>query len=265
MVRLFSEHIATLRRQAALGHQGWARGALGAAIGIAVASLLGALLLGSDNAALPWLVAPIGASAVLVFAVPASPLAQPWPVIGGSILSSVIGIGAGHLLGSLWLGASLAVGLSIAVMTLARCLHPPGGACALLCALGAAGPEAWGWEHLLPVTANVLALAAAGWAYNNLTGHSWPHHAVRPPQPAVPFIRYTHEDIEAVLDEGEEMLDVDVDELDALFRAVEQRVIERQAREIAAARKPARRAFAPPPGHAMSRTSLEDAGPNRDE
>src|SRR3546814_5530683 len=138
---------------------------------------------GGEAGGLPWLVAPLGASAVLVFAVPASPLAQPWPVIGGNLLSAAVGIFMGQVVGTPLIAAGMAAGAAIALMSLGRCLHPPGGACALLCALGATGPEAWGWGHLLPIAANLLAPAGTGWLYHNLPGHPWPHSAVRQPAP----------------------------------------------------------------------------------
>jgi len=205
-----------------IGHLGWARGAIGAAIGIALAGgatwLLLKLLPGTEKAALPFLVAPLGASAVLVFCVPASPLAQPWSVIGGDLLSAVVGLAAGHLVGDPWLAGTLAVGCAIAVMSLARCLHPPGGACALLCALGTTGKVPWDWTWMAPIAANVLLLCAVGWLYNNLTGHPWPH---RPPRvPPAPQPRYTREDIVAVLEEWNEALDVEVDDLDAFVQAL---------------------------------------------
>lgn len=208
------------------GTHGWLRGAVGALIGIALAGLLTKLI---ATPALPWLVAPLGASAVLVFAVPASPLAQPWSVAGGNLLSAAVGLAFGHLIGAPWLAASLAVGTAIAMMTLARCLHPPGGACALLCALGA-GTSGWGWQFLLlPMAVNIAVLVAVGWIFNNATGHSWPH---RPhPAPALPATTWagTYEaaDLDAVLEDWEEVLDVDRDDLDALFREVEQRVLKR--------------------------------------
>ena len=126
------------------------RGALGATIAIASSALVTHLLLGTDSADMPWLVAPLGASAVLVFAVPASPLAQPWPVIGGTLLSALIGLALGLYTGSPVIAASLVVGLSIAAMGLSRCLHPPGGAAALLCALGASGADAWAGDMPCP-------------------------------------------------------------------------------------------------------------------
>lgn len=216
-----------------LGQLGWLRGAMGAFLGIALAGAVTALLLsalGADSSVLPWIVAPLGASAVLVFAVPASPLAQPWPVIGGNLLSSLIGLTAGHLIAPIWLACAVAVGAAIAVMAMLRCLHPPGGACALLCALGAAGSsgaEAWGMAYLLPIAANVVLLALAGWAYNTLTGHAWPHRPA-PAVPVVPKSLYQRQDLEDVLDEWGNVLDVDRDDLDQLIQAVEQRALHRQ-------------------------------------
>lgn len=206
----------------ALGQLGWARGAVGAAIAIGLSGVVTWLVLGESVGMLPFLVAPLGASAVLVFCVPASPLAQPWSVIGGNLLSASIGLAAGHYIGNPWLAASLAVGTAIAVMSLARCLHPPGGACALLCSLGALANKPWDWMWMGPITANVLTLCLVGWAYNNLTGHSWPH---RPPlvPPIAPKAQYSREEIETLLAEWDEDLDIEVDDLHAFVKALLQR------------------------------------------
>ncbi len=230
MVETPHKHPASLLPQAVLGPLGWLRGSFGAAIAILAAGLATSLFIHDLPAGLPWLVAPLGASAVLVFAVPASPLAQPWSVVGGNLVSATLGLTLGIVIGDPLVAAGLAVGAAIAVMTFARCLHPPGGACALLCALGAAGPEHWGFVHLAPIAANVFALALAGWAYNNLTGHRWPH-VVAPAAPAPAAdegTTHTREDIEATLATWEELLDVDVDELDAFCRAVNDRVAARR-------------------------------------
>lgn len=218
---------AALERQHAFGHLGWLRGALGAALGIFLAGAVtyGTVRLMGGAAGmgtLPWLVAPLGASAVLVFCVPASPLAQPWPVIGGDLLSALVGLAAGHLFGTPWIAAGAAVGSAIAIMTLTRCLHPPGGACALLCALGATGAEHWTYAHMIPFAANVGTLVLVGWLYNNLTGHAWPHVMPKPPAPVNDTL-YRREDLDAVLEEWDELLDVDADDLDALFQAVQRR------------------------------------------
>lgn len=214
---------AKLVPPAAFGQLGWLRGAVGAALGIGLTALVTGLLLRPLDPAWPMIVAPMGASAVLVFVVPASPLAQPWPVIGGNLISAFIGIGAGLATGSPLFAAALSVGAAIAVMSMTRSLHPPGGACALLCALGATGPDQWGWLYLLPVLANVLVLSLGGWLYNNLTGHAWPHQLIVRQPPVTQYVRKaaTHDDIAAVMEEWDDMLDVDADDLLAFVQAVE--------------------------------------------
>lgn len=120
----------------------------------------------------PWMVASLGASAVLVFGMPSSPLAQPWPVLGGSTLSAVVGGLCSALIPDpVWAGA-VAVGLAIALMVPLRCLHPPGGAMALYVVLTAGD----GW-HLaaFPILFNVLVLLVAAVVYNGLTGRRYPH------------------------------------------------------------------------------------------
>lgn len=211
----------------ATGRLGWLRGALGALIGIALAAAAGRAL----AAALPdfpWLLAPLGASAVLVFAVPASPLAQPWPVIGGNLLSALTGLAVHAAVPAPLLAGALAVAGAIAVMSLARCLHPPGGACALLGAAAGPAVAAHGWGALLlPLALNLAALALGGWLYNTLTGHAWPHR-LKAPAPA-PDPRYDAADLDAVLEQWDEVLDISRDDLDALFRAVERRADQRRA------------------------------------
>jgi len=215
----------------ATGRLGWLRGALGALLGIAIAGAAGGLA-AALNPGAAWLLAPLGASAVLVFAVPASPLAQPWPVLGGCLLSALTGLGAGALIASPVLAAAVAVAAAIAVMSIARCLHPPGGACALLAALvgPAIAPSGWG-ALLLTLTLNVAGLIAAAYVWNNLTGHRWPHHLPAPklPAPGDWVARYEPADLDAVLERWDEVLDVSREDLDALFRAVEQEVDRRRA------------------------------------
>lgn len=182
------------------------------------------------HASLPWLLAPVGASAVLIFAVPASPLAQPWPVIGGNAVSAAVGLALGHILGVPLLSAALGLGIAMIVMGLARCLHPPGGACAVLYALGASGPEAWGFPHLLTIMVNVTALAAAGWIYNNATGHSWPHRPQYVPRGQFTGVHSSevHRALTSVLAEWDEIIDADIHDLDAIFLAVERRIRSRE-------------------------------------
>src|SRR5450830_1606221 len=89
----------------------------------------------TDEAATVWLIAPMGASAVLLFAVPASPLAQPWSIIGGNLVSALVGVSYAKLVAEPALAAALAIALAIACMFALRCIHPPSGAVALTAVL----------------------------------------------------------------------------------------------------------------------------------
>src|SRR5689334_23909736 len=111
------------------------RAATGALLGILLTGMLGHLALGAD-AILPAIVAPMGASAVLLFAVPASPLAQPWSIIGGNTISAIMGVAAASAIHDPIIATGVGVSLAIAAMSFTRCLHPPGGAAALTAVLG---------------------------------------------------------------------------------------------------------------------------------
>ncbi|KAJ1737851.1 hypothetical protein LPJ72_000085 [Coemansia sp. Benny D160-2] len=123
---------------------------------------------------LPFAIAPIGASAVLVFGVPSSPLAQPRNVVVGHMVAALTGTFVHeifrHTHESLWwLPGALSVGISIGVMGLANCYHPPAGATAFIA--GFATPDFarvnW-WFPLYPVLPQVLILVALGILFNNL-------------------------------------------------------------------------------------------------
>jgi CBS domain-containing membrane protein len=131
----------------------------------------------------PLVIAPIGASAVIVFAIPASPLAQPWPVIGGNTISACVGLVIAWLVPDPTFGPALAVSVALAVMSLTRTLHPPGGAVALTAALGGASVAKWGVLFpLVPVGVNSVALVLAGILFHRLSGRSYPHRPVSAPK-----------------------------------------------------------------------------------
>lgn len=214
------------------GHLGWLRGAIGAALGMVLAGSLTRLTLADNPASLPWLMAPMGASAILLFMVPASPLSQPWPFLGGNMFAGIIGLVCTHLLGSGPLAAGCALGIAIAVMSLTRTLHPPAGGTALLLAL--AGPplsQAGPGVLLDPLAVNLGVLVIFAAAYNSLTGHPYPHRTAPIP---TPHVGYSRADLEQVLEDWDEVLDVSTDDLDALFQAVERA----RTRRLATAPKP---------------------------
>lgn len=114
-------------------------------------------------------IASMGASAVLLFAAPHGTLSQPWPVLGGHLVSALIGVTCARWFGGEpMLAASLAVALSIAAMYPLRCLHPPGGATALYAVLGGDAVHALGYGYVFsPVLLNVVVLLAVAVAFNH--------------------------------------------------------------------------------------------------
>lgn len=152
-----------------------ARGALGALVGLGFAALVGAA-----SGAPVWLIAPFGASSVLLYAVPNSPLAQPWSVFWGNVLSALAGLAVVTMLPpGIWV-APMAVAAGIALMLLGRALHPPGGAVALLVAL-TPHPE---WHFALtPVASGTAALIVAAVVWNRLVGRVYPFRTPAAPGP----------------------------------------------------------------------------------
>ncbi len=132
--------------------------ALGAALAIGLTGWL------SAASGQPWLMAPFGASCVLAFGLPDSPLAQPRSVIGGHLVASLVGLLVLHSMGSAWWAAGLAVGLALALMQLSRTVHAPAGADPLVLMAGHAGVQAL----LTPVLAGSLAIVLVALAVNNL-------------------------------------------------------------------------------------------------
>ncbi len=197
----------------------------GAALGIAIVTLAG---LGEKSMwpTIPYLFAPIGASAVLVFALPASPLSQPWPVVGGNIVSALVGVAAVHWIGNVYVAGALAVGGAILAMSLLRCLHAPGGGTALVAILGGPSVTSLGFAFPFTVVAvNAAALVAAAWLFHRFSGHAYPHRAAA--APAADFLR---SDIERALAETGETFDIDPADLEALLMRAEEFANHRRSR-----------------------------------
>ena len=210
-----------------------ARLVVGALIGIFLTGLLSHLSGGALASSLPWLVAPLGASAVLVFALPASPLAQPWSVVGGNTVSALVGIAVvqgTQGLGFPELAAGLAVAMAMALMLALRCLHPPGGATALMMVLGGVSEPAFAFY---PVLLNSALLVAAGIAYNNVTRRAYPHTQL-PAAGAVPSgqTRQLDADLDAMLARYNQVLDVSRDDLQALLAGTQLRAYDRKLADL---------------------------------
>lgn len=158
------------------------RAAAGALAGIAVCMALAWAMPEIAGLSLA-LVAPLGASAVLVFAVPNTPLAQPWSAVVGNVVSAAVAVAVLKAVPAPW-APPLAVGGAILAMQLARALHPPGAAIALLATLDPETAHEAGLAFaLVPVGAMTLALVLAGIAFNRLTGRVYPFRQPERPEP----------------------------------------------------------------------------------
>lgn len=197
------------------------RVAAGAFLGILVAAALCHLASQIWGSA-PWLMAPLGASAVLVFGMPASPLAQPWPVLVGNTLSALVGALCVVLIPDLALAGATAVGTAILVMFATRSLHPPGGAVSLLAVTSGATLH----FALFPVMTSSLLLLAAGILYNRMTRHDYPHRQTVAALPA--RSRFSTADLDSALAHYNQVLDVSRADLAQLLEHAEAQSYQRR-------------------------------------
>ena len=132
---------------------------------VGAAAAIGVIGMLSSATAVPWLMAPFGATAVLVFGLPDSPLAQPRNVVLGHLLTSLVGLVFLTVLGPSWWSVALAVSTAIAVMQLTRTVHPPAGANPLVVMLSGAS-----WSFLAaPVLIGSVAIVLIALLCNNLS------------------------------------------------------------------------------------------------
>ncbi len=138
---------------------------LGGFLGIFLIIYVNHFIIHDWSAAL--IVASMGASAVLLFAVPHGKLSQPWPLIGGHLVSAVVGVTCFKVIPDTAVAAALAVGLAIGAMHYLRCIHPPGGATALTFVIGSAQLHAYGYHYIVePVLINVAVILAVAVLFN---------------------------------------------------------------------------------------------------
>ena len=119
-----------------------------------------------------WLIASLGASALLVFALPGSPMAQPWAVIAGNTVSALVGISATIFIKDPLFAMPIAASLAILGMFILRCLHPPAAAVALIVVLGNVMHYRYAF---FPVMIDSILLVIVGAIYTNMTGKSYPN------------------------------------------------------------------------------------------
>lgn len=186
---------------------------LGSFIGIYCVFLISQWAVGSNAAAL--IVASMGATTVLLFAVPHGPLSQPWSIIGGHTLSAIVGISCAKYIPNTLLAASLAVGLATGVMYYLRCIHPPGGATALSAVVGGEAVHQLGYQYIItPVLLNVIVILLVGIIFNYaFSWRRYPAFLHKPPptpsQPEAHTPHIAHEDFVYALSEIDSFIDID--------------------------------------------------------
>lgn len=143
---------------------------LGAFLGIGFISIIQTFFL-SDLENI-FLIGSFGASSVLIYGAVESPLAQPRNLIGGHVVSAIIGVTINILLPDIvWLTAPLAVSLSIVCMQFTKTLHPPGGATSLIAVIGTGKIQELGYLYVLsPVLSGTLILLIIAVIFNNISG-----------------------------------------------------------------------------------------------
>lgn len=214
------------------------RSCIGAGLGLALAGMLVGLVEHFFPHSL-FLFAPLGATAVLVFAVPSSPLAQPWNCVVGNTVPAL------YTLLLLWAFptlpqtslAALAVAGAIAIMLALRALHPPGGAVALLTVLSAEQLLPLGWHLLIPMALLSGVLAAVGVLYHRACGRPYLH---QPPQAAkaqrpTTRLALSEQDLQQLLQRFEQSYNLTPEDLGELLAAAEEEAIKRRLSSVSCA------------------------------
>jgi len=203
--------------------------AAGAFIGILTIMLISSYFLKGHTSVI--LIASMGASAVLLFAVPHGALSQPWALVGGHLISAIIGVSCAKLIPDIMIAAPLAVGLAVGAMHYLRCIHPPGGATALVSVIGGSEITALGYGFVItPVLINVLVILLSAVFFNFFFAwRRYPAYLVRRrtkggadqiPTEAESIAR---EDFVSALSEIDSYIDVTEDDLLTIYNLVTKR------------------------------------------
>ncbi|NBF08083.1 HPP family protein [Pseudomonas sp. Fl4BN1] len=215
----------------------WSRAAIGMALGILFSVWLCAQVFGMPVAL--HLIGPLGASAVLLFAVSSGALAQPWSILGGYLCAGVVALSVAHVLGRTLGSACLAAGMALVLMCWLRCLHPPAGALALTLVLADPASMALEWRELGPVMLAAASLLFSALAYNNLTRIRYPKGSSDVPvvlASASDNLAITAEDLKLALAEMEEFFDVTPEDLEQLIHASEAHARRRSIGQVLSSR-----------------------------
>ncbi len=197
---------------------------VGALLGLGLSSFISWLALGDLNA---WYIAPMGASSVLLFAVPASPLAQPWNMVVGNTLAALIGVTCAMFIPNLTEAFSIAVALAIILMMTTDSLHPPSGAVAITAVLGGEAIHDLGYAFLFyPVLLNSVLLMVVAIVYNRLLGKQYPQKPqvnTRTTDPTpTQKVSIQPADIQQVLEQQSQLLDISEYDLQKIILEAQQ-------------------------------------------
>ncbi len=204
-----------------------------------VAATAGILLMGLALRFLPQAGYPLimfassAAAAALLYAVPHSPMAQPWPLIGGNLLSGMVGWACSLLIPDPVLAAACAVGMAVFLMHLSHCLHPPGAATAMIMVLGAEQfhHHGWGWAASTVLANTILSLLLALAINNLIPGRRYPmSNTVMLRQTAGSSVELGQEDIEWALTQMDGVIDVSEQDLLDIYRLSSSHAKERVAK-----------------------------------
>lgn len=213
-------------QQATVTHRERVLSGLGGMLAIFLTTLIAQHYIGGVT--LPFMLASMGASSVLLFGAPHSPLSQPWAFTGGHLVSAFVGITCATTIPNVYLAAGLSVGLSISAMYYLRCLHPPGGATALLTVIGDQKIHSLGFHFMLmPVLANVVILLGVALLINNLIpGRRYPANIDLPgkadhphgdSKPSPVKLSFDREDLVVALREMDGYIDVNSEDLTRIY------------------------------------------------
>lgn len=200
---------------------------LGEKIKSALAAGVGVFLLGLALKLFPQfhypavMLASMAASAVLLYAAQHSPMAQPWPLIGGHLVSAICGWLVALLISDQLMAASLAVGTAILAMSMLRCLHPPGAATALIMVLSFESFRTHGgqWVGYVVLMNTIISLLAAITVNNMVPGRRYPMKKSPPSHPAEPLAlpKLSRADIELALEQMDSVIDISEEDLLTIY------------------------------------------------
>ena len=204
--------------------------AIGGFLGIFAILLTSHWLLDSEVAV--FIIPSMGATAVLVFAAPHAPFSQPWNVIGGHAISAVIGVACWQWIPDFAIAASASVGLAIAAMYFARCIHPPGGATALAAVIGSDKLHHLGFSYgFEPVLLNAVAILLIAVAFNGF--FKWRRYPAHLPfqsksskQATDPYEPISHADFVYALSHIDTFVDITEEDLLKIYKLATSRHVE---------------------------------------